>query len=112
MGAAAASAGAPASGGSAAAASGAAGPAGGSRNLPGWAGPEGWRPRRGGGMTSAAIVKDDPDLMRMVRALKEALGPRLRNVVLYGSAARGDYHKARSDMNLLLVLEDLGVATL
>lgn len=63
-------------------------------------------------MTSTAIAKNDPDLTRMVRALQEGLGPKLVSVVLYGSAARGDYHKARSDMNLLLVLEDLAVLTL
>jgi len=61
---------------------------------------------------NAAQVKDDPDLARMLRGLEEALGPKLRSVVLYGSAARGDYHKERSDLNLLLVLEDLELKTL
>jgi len=56
-------------------------------------------------------IKDDPTLTRMVGDLT-ALGSRLRSVVLYGSAARGDFHRKTSDFNLLLVLEDLSPATL
>jgi hypothetical protein len=57
-------------------------------------------------------VTDHPVLAAMVRDLKAALGTRLRSVVLYGSAARGDFHEKTSDFNLLLVLEDLGPSTL
>src|SRR5213593_1350103 len=60
----------------------------------------------------AVDAKNDPVLQALVGALKEALGPRLRSVVLFGSAARGDYHHGTSDLNLILVLEDLDPATL
>ena len=55
---------------------------------------------------------DNPVLDAMVAGLREALGPALSSVVLYGSAARGDYEKATSDLNLLIVLESLTPATL
>jgi len=57
-------------------------------------------------------AKNDPVVQALVGGLKEALGPRLRSVVLYGSAARGDYHRGTSDLNLILVLEALDPATL
>jgi len=57
-------------------------------------------------------AKSDPVLRRMVDDLVGGLGPRLQSVVLYGSAARGDYQKATSDYNLLLVTDDLDPATL
>lgn len=55
---------------------------------------------------------DEPVLRRMVDSLVAGLGPRLQSIVLYGSAARGDYQKATSDYNLLLVTHDLEPATL
>lgn len=51
-------------------------------------------------------------LRRMVEGLREAAGPSLVSVLLYGSAARGDYQQATSDFNLLIVLRDLGPRTL
>jgi predicted nucleotidyltransferase len=60
----------------------------------------------------AVDAKNDPVLQTLVGGLKEALGPRLRSVVLYGSAARGDYHHGTSDLNLILVLESLDPGTL
>jgi predicted nucleotidyltransferase len=54
----------------------------------------------------------DPRLDRMLHELREGLGERLSSVVLYGSAARGDYHERTSDLNLLLVLSDVSPATL
>jgi predicted nucleotidyltransferase len=54
----------------------------------------------------------NPVLAKFVDDLTAALGARLRSVVLYGSAARGDFDKATSDLNLLLVMEDLDAATL
>ena len=57
-------------------------------------------------------VQQNPVLRRMVQGLQEALGAGLQSVVLYGSAARGDYEKATSDLNLILVLRDLRPATL
>jgi hypothetical protein len=48
----------------------------------------------------------------MVDALVSSLGDRLHGVVLYGSAARGDYQKATSDFNLIVVLESLDPGSL
>jgi predicted nucleotidyltransferase len=53
-----------------------------------------------------------PVLRTMVDSLAGALGPRLRSVVLYGSAARGDFHEGVSDLNLVVVTDDLDLATL
>ena len=61
---------------------------------------------------NAVDAKNDPVLQALVGGLKEALGPRLRSVVLYGSAARGDYHHGTSDLNLILVLKSLDPGTL
>ena len=43
-------------------------------------------------------------LTEFTRRLHEAAGDNLHSVVLYGSAARGEYHERRSDLNLLCVL--------
>ncbi len=51
-------------------------------------------------------------LKKMLEGLKRALGERLHSIVLYGSAARGDFQKKTSDFNLLLVLRDLEPASL
>ncbi len=61
---------------------------------------------------NADEAKKDPALQALTEGLLQALGPRLRSVVLYGSAARGDYHAAASDLNVILVLESLDPATL
>jgi predicted nucleotidyltransferase len=53
-----------------------------------------------------------PVLRTMVDGLVGALGPRLRSVVLYGSAARGDFHEGASDLNLVVVTDTLDPATL
>ncbi len=60
----------------------------------------------------AADAMRHPLLEKMVADLKGALGGGLVSVVLYGSAARGDYKQKTSDFNLLLVLRDLEPATL
>ena len=44
--------------------------------------------------------------------LAETFGDDLRAVVLYGSAARGDYRAGVSDINLLVLLRQLGLAEL
>jgi len=62
-------------------------------------------------MTAADAMKD-PDIERMLADLKGALGANLAGAVLYGSAARGDFHAQTSDLNLLVVTRDLDVATL
>jgi hypothetical protein len=46
------------------------------------------------------------DLDTLASALDPALGPSLVSLVLYGSAARGDFVAGRSDVNLLLILTD------
>ncbi len=56
--------------------------------------------------------RQDPILLKMIRGLVDDLGDRLDSVVLYGSAARGDFLEATSDYNLIVVLSDLDPATL
>lgn len=52
------------------------------------------------------------NLEDMAGQLEQALGGNLVSLVLYGSAARGDYHAAHSDINLLLILADASPAAL
>ncbi len=61
---------------------------------------------------NAEDAKKNPVLQALVQGLLQALGPRLRSVILFGSAARGDYHASASDLNVILVLESLEPATL
>ncbi|MFC1679000.1 hypothetical protein ACFL2T_02185 [Elusimicrobiota bacterium] len=49
---------------------------------------------------------------KLVEELKDACGPNLKSVVLYGSMAAGDSVAKRSDHNTLVVLERLGVGEL
>ena len=51
-------------------------------------------------------------LQELVNQLQEACGANLVSVVLYGSAAREDFHEQYSDVNLLAVLKDLGPESL
>lgn len=51
-------------------------------------------------------------LDEIVEKLKAALGNKLLSVILYGSAASGDYHGGYSDLNILGVTSRLGVAEL
>jgi len=46
-------------------------------------------------------------LQDWVKELKQELGNNLVSVILYGSAARGEYVPARSDLNLMLVFKKL-----
>ncbi|MCZ6779368.1 MAG: nucleotidyltransferase domain-containing protein [Acidobacteria bacterium] len=57
-------------------------------------------------------TNQNPTLNKMVGGLKRSVGERLESIILYGSAARGDYEKKTSDFNLLLVLRDLEVSSL
>lgn len=61
---------------------------------------------------SETVVAGNRTLDQMVESLSTAMGDRLHGVVLYGSAARGDYQKATSDLNLLVILADLEPSTL
>jgi predicted nucleotidyltransferase len=63
-------------------------------------------------MSGVADVRRHPVLAEMVERLKTGLGGRLESVVLYGSAARGEFREKTSDFNLIVVLEDLEPATL
>ena len=45
----------------------------------------------------------------LVRKLEQALGKDIRSVILYGSAAAGDHVGKRSDYNILVVTNRLGV---
>ncbi|MXZ72349.1 MAG: nucleotidyltransferase domain-containing protein [Acidobacteria bacterium] len=57
-------------------------------------------------------LSDSPVLLRLVEGLRGALGDELVSVVLYGSAARGDYDASTSDLNILIVASDLKPTTL
>ena len=50
---------------------------------------------------------DEKALTQLVEKLCKAYGERLVSVVLYGSAATGDYHARFSDLNVLCVLSQL-----
>ncbi len=52
------------------------------------------------------------DLNEFVERMRKAHGDRLLSVVLYGSAATGEVHRDFSDVNVLCVLERIGVAEL
>jgi predicted nucleotidyltransferase len=47
------------------------------------------------------------ELKELVDKLAAAVGTNLKSVVLYGSAASGEFHPKHSDLNVLCVLEDL-----
>lgn len=49
-------------------------------------------------------AKMEKSLNELVSKLKESAGANLRSVVLYGSAAAGDFHPDYSDLNVLCVL--------
>ena len=51
--------------------------------------------------------KPDDRLQQLVGRLEYACGEDLASVVLYGSAARDDYHEQYSDLNLLIVLRQM-----
>jgi uncharacterized protein len=52
-------------------------------------------------MSKSAVL--DPVLVRLKRELTALYGPRLKQVLLYGSRARGD-HREDSDYDVLVVL--------
>jgi predicted nucleotidyltransferase len=54
----------------------------------------------------------DRKLTELVGRLKEAAHANLEAVLLYGSAARGDFHEAHSDLNVLCVMGSLSVEEL
>ena len=58
------------------------------------------------------MKKPEDKLQQLVQRLQTACGENLVSVVLYGSAAREDFHEQYSDVNLLLVLSELGANAL
>lgn len=52
------------------------------------------------------------DLERFADEVSRASGDNLVSLVLYGSAARGEFNPARSDLNLLLILREASPAAL
>jgi predicted nucleotidyltransferase len=58
------------------------------------------------------MKKPEGKLQELVNRLQEACGDNLVSAVLYGSAAREDFHEQYSDVNLLVALKDLGAASL
>ncbi len=57
-------------------------------------------------------TQKEKDLHELVEKLKQAAGSNLRCVVLYGSAATGEFHPGHSDLNLLCVVERLDAGEL
>jgi hypothetical protein len=49
----------------------------------------------------------DDKLPQLARDLEAAAGPNLLSVILYGSAASGEFHEQHSDLNLLCLFERL-----
>ena len=58
------------------------------------------------------MQRSEVKLAEFTRRLHEAAGDNLQSIVLYGSAARGDYRERRSDLNLLCVLYSAKAADL
>src|SRR5260221_2817909 len=58
------------------------------------------------------MLAQEEKLSEIVRRLQEAAGDNLQSIVLYGSAARGDFHARKSDLNLLCVLKSARVQEL
>jgi hypothetical protein len=55
------------------------------------------------------VAAMDGKLNELVSRLKEAAGKNLESVILYGSAARGDFQPGTSDLNLLCTLVSIDV---
>ena len=60
----------------------------------------------------ATDVSTHPAIGKLLKGLETAVPEDLVSVVLYGSAARGEYEKASSDLNVLIVVEELTPTTL
>src|SRR5512140_2621108 len=61
-----------------------------------------------------AIFKMDKEkaLSELVEKLQRAYGRDVLSVILYGSAATGDFHHKHSDLNVMCVLRELDLGTL
>lgn len=58
------------------------------------------------------MLSTEAKLMDFVSRMKEFAGDNLECILLYGSAARGDYKEGHSDLNLLCVLRSLATREL
>ena len=58
------------------------------------------------------MKKPEDKLQQLVQRLQTTCGENLVSVVLYGSAAREDFNEQYSDVNLLLVVRELGASAL
>ena len=58
------------------------------------------------------MKKPESKLQDLVSRLQAASGDNLVSVVLYGSAAREEFHERYSDVNVLVVFRDLGAGPL
>lgn len=58
------------------------------------------------------MPSNNEKLTDLVRRLKEFAADNLESVILYGSAARGDFHESHSDLNVLCVLRSLAAREL
>lgn len=58
------------------------------------------------------MLSTEAKLNEFVHRLKEVAATNLESVILYGSAARGDYHPEHSDLNLLCILGSLTIEEL
>jgi hypothetical protein len=54
----------------------------------------------------------EQNLSALIQRLKNALGPKLVSIILYGSAAAGDWQQNMSDLNVLCVLNQLSAGEL
>jgi predicted nucleotidyltransferase len=51
---------------------------------------------------------NEQDLTGLVARLKDSAGSNLLSVILYGSAATGEFHEGHSDVNILCIVQNLG----
>ena len=58
------------------------------------------------------MLSTDTKLAELVKRLKEFAAANLECVILFGSAARGDFHEGHSDLNVACVLHSLSVEEL
>jgi predicted nucleotidyltransferase len=58
------------------------------------------------------MLSTESKLTELVNRLKELAAANLHSVLLYGSAARGDFHQDHSDLNVLVILESVSAADL
>src|SRR5450432_1615152 len=56
-----------------------------------------------------SVLATDAKLRELVNRLKEVAAANLESVILYGSAARGDFHPGHSDLNILCMLSSLAI---